>query len=121
MQVLTWWETWGELVRTILVGISSVAVAYVGAMEKRRKKDAEETAKAIEKAVENRSKEARLQMQMILANIKLTVGVAMALKHGHCNGEVEAGLEAVKDAEKAYTGFIQGVGFDEIMKFHGAS
>ena len=50
------------------------------------------------------------------ANAKPTIGVAMALKHGHANGEVEEGLKAVEEANNEYVHFLEGVALDRIKK-----
>ena len=82
--------------------------------------DTEKKRKAAEKRTEElnveRAKEARLQMDMIAANSKLTVGVAMALKHGHGNGEVEEGLAAVKTANEKYTEFLKDIAINHMNK-----
>ena len=51
---------------------------------------------------------------MIDAECKLTVGVAMALKRGHCNGEVEAGLAAVQKTTKEYERFLEDIAIEHI-------
>ena len=51
---------------------------------------------------------------MIAANSELTVGVAMALKKGQCNGEVEAGLKAVQEANRKYKDFLETVAMEHI-------
>lgn len=65
---------------------------------------------------EQRAKEGRLQLRMMDANTKLTVGVAMALKNGHANGEVEDGLKAVNEANSEYVKFLEGIALDDIKK-----
>ena len=65
---------------------------------------------------EQRAKEGRLQLAMINANCQLTVGVAMALKRGHCNGEVEAGLAAIEKTTKEYEQFLEGIAIDHITR-----
>ena len=56
-----------------------------------------------------RAEEARLQLEMIAANNELTVGVALALKHGHTNGEVDSGLKSAESARNKYTRFLEEV------------
>lgn len=63
-----------------------------------------------------RAKEAKLQLKMQHANSKLTVGVAMALKRGHCNGEVEEGLRAVNEADAEYSAFLENIAIEHIKK-----
>ena len=62
-----------------------------------------------ERQARERARESQLQLAMIAANSELTVGVAMALKNGRCNGEVEAGLAAVEQANKEYVKFLEQV------------
>ena len=69
-----------------------------------------------QKRADQRSKEAMLQLAMIAANLKLTVGVAMVLKHGHANGEVEEGLAAVEAANSDYTKFLEDLALEHIKK-----
>lgn len=73
----------------------------------------------VEARAAQRAKEGRLQLAMIHANGKLTVGVAMALKRGHCNGEVEDGLEAVKKADAEYAAFLEGVAVEHLTTERG--
>ena len=40
----------------------------------------------------------------------------MALKTGHANGEIEAGLKAVEDAQNDYRLFLEGLALDELKK-----
>lgn len=84
----------------------------------REKTEAEDKAQRarVEARAAQRAKEGRLQLEMLHANSKLTVGVAMALKRGHCNGEVEAGLEAIKNADQAYAAFLEGIAVDHLTK-----
>ena len=53
---------------------------------------------------------------MINANCQLTVGVAMALKRGKCNGEVEQGLAAIENATKEYEQFLEGIAIEHITR-----
>lgn len=64
--------------------------------------------------IELRKKESLLSMKMASANTKLTIGVAMALKTGHANGEIEEGLKAVQEAENEYKNFLRKVAVDSI-------
>ena len=40
----------------------------------------------------------------------------MALKNGHCNGEVEEGLYAVQEAGTDYTLFLEEIALDALRK-----
>lgn len=96
-----------EIICAGVAALATIICAWIAAntakTEKVRKKDEEKA----ELRSQQRNKEARLQLAMIAANSKLTVGVAMALKHGHTNGEVEEGLLAVETANSEYTRFLE--------------
>jgi len=98
-----------EIICTFITAAATIICAYMAAQGKKRadKEDA---------IAEQRVKEGRLQLAMIDANSKLTVGVAMALKHGHANGEVEDGLKAVEEAQREYVEFLEGIAIDHIKK-----
>ena len=104
-----------EIICAVVAAIATIICAWIAAstnrLEKARKKDEEKS----EQRSLQRSKEARLQLAMIAANSKLTVGVAMALKHGHTNGEVEEGLAAVQTANDEYARFLEEVALDHIQ------
>lgn len=83
-----------EIICVIITGASAIIVAFVGASVKKTEK------LAVERAQEN-----LLLLKMMNANCDLTVGTALALKRGHCNGEMESGLAAIKEAQDAYQDF----------------
>lgn len=98
-----------EIICTAITAAATIICGYIAISGKRRAEREDERA-------EQRSKEGRLQLRMMDANSKLTVGVAMALKHGHCNGEVEAGLKAVQEASDDYVKFLEDIAIDQIKK-----
>lgn len=53
-----------------------------------------------------REKESLLQLKMELANGKMSYAVAMALKRGETNGEVEEGITAYNEALRDYNDFV---------------
>lgn len=67
-----------------------------------------------DKKAELRRKESLLSMKMASANTKLTIGVAMALKTGHANGEIEEGMKAVNEAEREYSDFLKSIAISDI-------
>ena len=97
---------------TAFCAIVCVAIA-IRRLSARSEKEEQER---INRRAEQRAKEGRLQLAMIDANCKLTVGVAMALKRGHCNGEVEQGLAAVQKTQHDYEQFLEGIGIDHITR-----
>ena len=74
------------------------------------------TNKEIEKSSELRSVESRLMLNMVYANMKLSVGTAVAIKNGKANGELTDGLEAVKRCEEKYSEFLQGIAINHLTK-----
>ena len=98
-----------EIICAAIAAAATIICACIASGQKKR--DAKEAVIA-----EQRAKEGRLQLKMLDANAKLTVGVAMALKHGHVNGEVEEGLKAVEEANNEYVHFLEGVAPDRIKK-----
>lgn len=98
-----------EIICAFIAAAATVICAIIAAGQKKR--DAKEEVRA-----EQRAKEGRLQLKMLDANAKLTIGVAMALKHGHANGEVEEGLKAVEDANNEYVHFLEGIAIDKLKK-----
>lgn len=103
-----------EIICAFVAAAATVICAWIASVtnkqtKEQKKRDEEEDTRSAQRA-----KEARLQLQMISANSQLTVGVAMALKNGHCNGEVESGLEAVQTANQEYTKFLEEVALDHM-------
>ena len=79
--------------------ILSVFVFYL--QRKQNKKDKEAAHKA-----EIKKKSELLQLEMVMANNKLSYACAMALKRGHANGEVEEAVEAYEKAKTKYYHFL---------------
>lgn len=92
---------------------ASVAVAIIGGVfsvkQSKVQKRTEDINKKQEERAEQRKQESLLAMELSHANTKLTVGVAMALKRGHANGEIEEGLAAVNEASENYNAYLRKV------------
>jgi hypothetical protein len=58
-----------------------------------------------EQAERNRRKEAKLNLDLTFATAQLAYAVAMAMKRGHPNGEVEQGVQTYEAALTAYRKF----------------
>jgi hypothetical protein len=94
-------------------GVPSLVLGFCfGVLEyklKKRDQQHEEERKALieeqNKKDKQRSTETLLLMELTNANTDLTIGVAMALKNGHANGEIEEGLAAVQAAKQSYQRF----------------
>lgn len=85
----------------IVAVLPSIFVTLVlGIFERRQKKrDAETDARAAA-----RKRESLLGLKLTMASAKLSFAVAMAVKRGHANGEVE---DAVRDYEAARGEYLQ--------------
>lgn len=98
-----------SIVCAVIAAVATIICAWIAAVTTRADKERKARDAVTEQRAQERSRESQLQLEMIAANSELTVGVAMALKNGHCNGEVEAGLQAVDKANKEYTKFLEQV------------
>lgn len=83
--------------------LPSLCVSIVMALFNRRqtKRDKETDARA-----EARKRESLLALEMQMATAKMSYAVAMALKRGHANGEVEEAVNAYEEARKKYLAFL---------------
>ena len=77
----------------------SMLVYYLQRKQKISDAKAEERAKAIKE-------ETILQLEMSMANNKLSYAVAMAMKRGKANGEVEEAIEAYEKAKANFYKFM---------------
>lgn len=77
----------------------SMLVYYLQRKQKDSDEKAEERAKAIKE-------ETILQLEMSMANNKLSYAVAMAMKRGKANGEVEEAIEAYEKAKANFYKFM---------------
>ena len=78
---------------------------------KQNRKDA-----AVEKRAEERKKESLLALEMNMANAKLSYAVAMAIKRGTPNGEVEEGITAYEAARKKYLQFLDQLAIEHLSE-----
>ena len=103
-----------EVMCAFMAAAATVLCAVIAANGSKAEKERAERDLRTEERAKQRAREGRLQLAMIAANSELTIGVAMALKKGYANGEVEKGLEAVREANKEYTRFLEGVAIDHM-------
>lgn len=105
-----------EIITTTMTVVCTIICAVIGKQANKAETERKADSERVEKRAAQRAKEGRLQLAMLNANSKLTVGVAMALKRGHCNGEVEEGLKAIADANEEYEQFLEGIALDHLKK-----
>lgn len=70
----------------------------------------------VERRAEERKQESLLALEMNMANAKLSYAVAMAIKRGTPNGEVEEGIEAYEDARKKYLQFLDKIAIEHLSE-----
>lgn len=103
-----------SIICAIIAAVATIICALIASSHNKAEKYRQACEQREEARARQRIKESRLQLAMIAANSELTVGVAMALKRGQCNGEVESGLTAVQDARKKYNEFLEDVAMEHI-------
>ncbi len=86
----------------IIALLPSLTVAIIMAhyTKKQARKDEEE-----KERVEIREKSEKLKLDLIMADGMLTYAVAMAIKRGAPNGEIEEGIDAYTNAMEAFHTF----------------
>lgn len=91
--------------------VPSLVCGIVLAMfnKKQNRKDAE-----VERRAAARKEESFLALEMNMANAKLSYAVAMAIKRGTPNGEVEEGIEAYEAAKKKYIKFLDKLAIEHL-------
>lgn len=72
--------------------------------------------KKAEKRAEMRCRENRLMLDMIHANMKLSIGTALAIKNGKANGELSSALEAVSVCDEKYDEFLREIAIAHLTK-----
>jgi len=90
------WNFFLDMLPSIIVGLFAF---YWQRAQKKRDKATDDNRKA-------RQEETMLMLQLQWAANKLSYAVAMALKRGSPNGEVEKGIASYESAKKAYREFL---------------
>lgn len=98
-----------EIVCASISAIAAVVVAFVGVRGEKRSKRAERRAAEREQIYQ-------LQMEMQTANTELTKAIAIAIKRGYPNGEIEAAFATVGKTEEKYNKYLQGLAAKKIAK-----
>ena len=88
----------------IISAVSSVIVALLVFYMERRQKRSDDATK---QHAEARKQESLLSLEMLQASNSLAYSVAMALKRGHCNGEVESAVTEYQTAKEKYDRFLK--------------
>lgn len=88
-------DVWSYLIGLLPAIVTGMVVFYLQRSQKKRDAKEEERARM-------RHLETRVQLDLQLATAKLSYAVAMAIKRGEPNGEVE---EGIREYNKALNGF----------------
>lgn len=72
--------------------------------------------KAQEAKIAARKREELLHLNLLTANAKLSYAVAVAIKRGKANGEVEEGVTAYETAMDAYQAFLREQAAEHIIE-----
>ena len=100
----------GELILAILPTlICSCLVLYITTRQNKHDK------KVLARA-EARQRESLLALEMQMATAKLAYALAMAVKRGAPNGEVEEGVQAYESAKAKYFAFLNEEAFEHIRE-----
>lgn len=65
------------------------------------------SARRAESRAQRRERESRLAMELMYANCALSLTTAKKLAGMHTNGDVEAAMEAAREAQEAYVDFAR--------------
>ena len=90
---------WIQVVTALISATSVIIVARINADSRRHMKKSEERE-------DIRNKGTLIQLKMMQANTKLTDAIAIAIKRGYANGEVEAAQKEIAEVEKEYNQFM---------------
>ena len=96
----------------LLAALPSLLVGVMLALFNRRQTKRD---KAVDTRAEARKQESLLNMKLVMANGKLTYAVAMAIKRGKPNGEVEEGVDAYDEARRDYLNFLNAQATDHLV------
>lgn len=105
-----------EIICSAIAGMATIVCGVLTYQSTKKNKEIAEANARSEKRAAQRAQESKLSLALMDANCSLTVGVALALKHNHCNGEVEAGLEAVRKAQADYLAFMESIAIEHLAK-----
>lgn len=106
---------WTVIIPAIATVVVAIISGVVGYKTTKLNQKIEKSNEEMERKAEQRAKESLLNMKLAHANTQLTIGVAMALKNGHANGEIESGLDEVKKASAEYDSFLRDIAISSLQ------
>ena len=99
--------------------INALALVLVAVIESAAAWDRRQTRRErqrVERRAARRAEESRLSMDLMSANCALALTTAKKLAGMHTNGDVEEAMTAAREAQEAYTKFIQRQAADQVAK-----
>ena len=105
-----------DFLQYVLPAVCGIIVAFLELRGSRERKDAKLELERTERRAVRRAEESRLSMELMSANCKLGVVTAKAVTHQHVNGDVEAAMEAAKEAQKKYDDFLRSLAAAQATK-----
>ena len=98
------------------VGLPGAVVsAVVGVIVRRIEKRLDKEEQSRREQEEARKEFERYQLEGLTATMKLCEANALALQHGHCNGETHAALEYMQQVKREQRKFLASHGLDHIF------
>lgn len=93
-----------------------IVVALIEAAAAWDRRQAKTERSRAERRAARRAEESRLSMDLMSANCALALTTAKKLAGMHTNGDVEEAMTAAREAQEAYTKFIQRQAADQVAK-----
>lgn len=105
-----------DIACAIVAAVAMIICALIAKQSKQRDKAIIENQNAQKDAIAQRAADSFLLLKMMNAVCDLTVGTALALKRGRCNGELDRGLENVQEAQVEYSDFLTKIAQEQLVK-----
>lgn len=105
-----------EIVSISISTVGAIICAVIARYIQLHTKNDQKQQERIERRAQQREQEGNLQLAMLNADMKLTIGIAVAIKTGHCNGEMEKGLESMQEASERYDAFLHELAMHQLAK-----
>jgi hypothetical protein len=113
MEILT--SLPAEIVCVCISSLSTILCAIIAYRNEQNSKIAKQQREEDEKQRQRRVEESMLSLKLMSASCALAVGTAMAVKRGYANGELDAGMAAVKEAQQDYEDFLHRIAVEDMV------
>lgn len=105
-----------EIIGYLISSTATIVCSILAYISNKEHKQAQAERERTKKSSEQHAKENLLLLKLIHADCSLTVGTALAIKRGKCNGELEQGLRDVESAMNAYDDFHDEIAMNNLHK-----